>query len=334
MDITVVICTYNGANRLPHVLDCLASQVFTASVTWEIVVVNNNSSDETAQVIQHYCSLPAFVDKLRYAFELKQGVAFARRRAVRVAKGKQLAFLDDDNLPVPNWLQAIYDFGLQHPQAGAYGSQIVARYEVEPPPEFERIACFLAVIDRGNQPFRYDLLNRWLFPAGAGLVVNRQAWLAHVPDQPILSGVMGQTLSGKGEDIETLSYLRHAGWQIWHNPDMQIEHVIGGDRLNPGYLLALFQGVGLSRYHTRMIRFHPWQRPFVTIAYGCNDFRRLVTLFIHHSRETQSIVNTCERTLLFYSLLSPFHAIYQVLAQRVANQNLTVGLRITSIDSS
>ena len=99
MDITVVICTYNGASCLPNVFDRLASQVFTTSVTWDIIVVDNNSRDHTAQVIRGYQDLPIFLDRLHYEYEPKQGLAFARRRGVRAAKGKLLAFLDDDNLP-------------------------------------------------------------------------------------------------------------------------------------------------------------------------------------------------------------------------------------------
>lgn len=334
MDITVVICTYNGAHRLPLVFERLAFQVFATPVVWEIVIVDNNSTDQTAQVVQRYRGLPVFSERLRYVFEPKQGLAFARRSAVRVARGKQLAFLDDDNLPRSNWLQAVYDFGQQHSQAGAYGSQVVGCYEVEPPPGFERIACFLAVIDRGDEPFRYDLLSRWLFPAGAGLVVQRQAWLAQVPGQPALSGVAGQSLSGKGEDIETLSYLRRGGWQIWHNPEMQIEHVIGGDRLTPSYLLALFRGVGLSRYHTRRIRFRSWQRPFVVVAYSFSDLRRLIAYCIAHCQDSPSLVTRCERTLLLYSFLSPFYGAFQALVRIIAQQNLFMRLGFTPIDSS
>jgi len=317
MDITVVICTYNGAARLPGLLERLASQVLTTAVTWEILVVDNNSCDCTAQVVQQYQNLSAFINKLHYAFEPLQGLAFARRHAVQAAQGELLAFLDDDNLPSPYWVQAVYDFGHQYPDAGAYGSQILGRYEVEPPRGFERIACFLAVIDRGNQPFRYDLLRRWLFPAGAGLVVRRQAWLAQVPAHPVLSGVAAQNLSGKGEDIETLSYLRKAGWPIWHNPNMQIEHIIGCDRMTPRYLLTLFRSVGLSRHHSRMIRFPPWQRPLAMVAYSLNDLCRLVLYGLVHCRDCSSLVVQCEFTLLAYSLLSPAYNLRRMLTRTV-----------------
>ncbi|MEM7061680.1 MAG: hormogonium polysaccharide biosynthesis glycosyltransferase HpsE [Cyanobacteria bacterium P01_B01_bin.77] len=333
MDITVVICTYNGALCLPNVFDRLASQVFTTSVTWDIIVVDNNSWDQTAKVVRSYQNISVFADRLHYEYESKQGLAFARRCGVRAARGRLLAFLDDDNLPGSSWIQAVYDFGQQHPEAGAYGSQIVGAYEVEPPQDFERIACFLAVIDRGHQPFRYDLLDRWLFPAGAGLVVRRRVWQDHVSEKPRLSGVSAKKLMGKGEDIETLSYIRKAGWQIWHNPEMQIEHAIGKERMTAVYLLNLFRGVGLSRYHTRMVRFQRWQRPFAIAAYGLNDLRRWLLYYSTHYSKTPSLVVQCELTLLYYSLLSPIYILFQALAKVVTyRRDWSVG--VVRVDSS
>jgi len=309
MDITVAICTYNGAERLPAVLNRLAVQhvLPNAAMCWEVVVVDNNSADDTKQVVKAYQASAALPYKLTCVDEFRQGLAFARRRAIQVAEGALVAFLDDDNLPDENWLQAVYSFGRSHPSAGAYGSQIIGRYESPPPLNFDRIACFLAVIGRGDRAFRYDQLDRWLFPAGAGLVVRRQAWLDQVPAQPKLTGVSANGLNGKGEDIETLSYLRKGGLPIWHNPEMKVEHVIERDRLTKHYLLKLFKGVGLSRYHTRTIRFKRWQRSPVVFAYFLKDLCHLLVHSLKHAKSASTIVTSCERTLLYYSILSPFY---------------------------
>lgn len=318
MDVTVAICTYNGEPRLNDVFERLSSQKVQPSTSWNILVVDNNSQDRTAEVVRQYQLSNNLGEKIQYLFEARQGLAFARRCAVRAAQGHLIAFLDDDNLPDPHWVQSVYDFGQQHSDAGAFGSQIVGAYEGNPPENFDRIACFLAVIDRGDKPFRYDLLDHWLFPAGAGLVVSRQAWLAAVPATPRLSGVAGRKLTGKGEDIETLSYLRKAGWQIWHNPGMKIEHVIGCDRMSPKYLLSLFRGVGLSRYHTRMVKFECWQRPFALVAYGLNDLRRWLSYYLTRYQVPTSLVEQCELTLLYYSLLSPVYVLIQWLRETVS----------------
>ncbi len=124
---------------------------------------------------------------LKYCFEAQQGAAYARKRAVAEAKGRLIGFLDDDNYPVSNWVYAAYAFGEKYPKAGAYGSQIHPDWEVEPPENFQRIAPFLAITERGNLPLLYEAAKK-LLPPSAGLVVRKQAWLESVPDKSILTG--------------------------------------------------------------------------------------------------------------------------------------------------
>ncbi|MHC5833495.1 MAG: glycosyltransferase, partial [Nostoc sp.] len=91
-----------------------------------------NSSDNTSEIIQNYQKIYHGSSHLRYFLETEQGAAFARLRAVREARGQLIAFLDDDNLPAPDWLAQAYTFGLEHPQAGAWSGQIHGDFEVKP----------------------------------------------------------------------------------------------------------------------------------------------------------------------------------------------------------
>ncbi|NER30891.1 MAG: glycosyltransferase family 2 protein [Symploca sp. SIO1C4] len=307
VEITVAICTYNGTSRLPKVLELLRSQSLTEHFTWEIIVIDNNSTDHTAAVVKEYQSNWSEAYPIKYYFEPKQGLAFARRKAIQEAKGSLIGFLDDDNYPASNWVSAAYKFGQLHPQAGAYGSRIYGEYEVEPPVNFDKIACFLAIIDRGDQPIRYEH-RPGLLPAGAGLVIRKQAWLDHVPQLPVLTGVCTTALSSKGEDLETLSYIRNAGLEIWYNPEMSIHHGIPKSRLEKKYLVKLFRGVGLSRYPIRMLRFKAWQKPFILPVYMVNDLRKLIIYFIRNRQILKSdLVATCEIELLVHSIFSPFY---------------------------
>ncbi len=308
VNLTVSICTYNGETRLPRVLDLLLSQENTDHFLWEIIVIDNNSSDNTAKVVQEYQSNSLSRYPIRYYFEPKQGLAFARRYAIKEAQGDLVAFLDDDNLPTGNWVSAAYSFGMSHPKAGAYGSQINGEYEVNPPEGFPRIASLLAIVDRGQTPFCYELSRKWFFPAGAGLVVRKKAWIDSVPEEPILKGVCGTSLSSKGEDLETLSYIRKANWEIWHNPEMLIYHHIPRSRLEKDYLLQVARGVGLSRYPMRMLRFPFWQKPLVLPLYLANDLRKLILHFIKYRKfiNTDTIA-ACELELFWSSFISPFY---------------------------
>ncbi|MGJ5630307.1 hormogonium polysaccharide biosynthesis glycosyltransferase HpsE [Nostoc sp. CALU 1950] len=306
LDITVAIPTYNGESRLPELLERLQNQIHTENLSWEIIVVDNNSTDNTAKVVQNYqknwqCTYP-----LKYCFEAKQGAAYARKRAVAEAKGRLIGFLDDDNYPVSNWVSAAYTFGEKYHKAGAYGSQIHPDWEVEPPENFKRIAPFLAITERGNLPLLYETSKK-LLPPSAGLVVRKQAWLESVPDKSILTGrVKGNMLTS--EDLEMLSYIQKAGWEIWYNPEMEISHKIPEFRLKKDYLIPFFRGIGLSRYVTRMVNIKQIYRPVALLSYMINDLRKIFFhLLKYRTNLKQDLVVACEMELFVSSLISPFY---------------------------
>ena len=308
-DFSVVICTYNGEHRLPLLLDYLKVQQVPQSLVWEVLVVDNNSHDHTAQCIGRYQQDWPTHSSLRYVFEPRQGLAYARRRAMETTTSHLVGFLDDDTLPAADWVAQAHGFGQRYPQVGAYGSAIDGQYESPPPAGFERIASCLAVIQRGEHAFQYTV-QQGVLPAGAGMVIRRQAWLTCVPAEPFLSGVCGSSLTTKGEDVETLSYIRQGGWPIWHHPQMRLTHRIPATRLRPAYLLPLFQAIGVNRYALRCARYRPWQRPWLLILHGLNDLRKLI-IHILQTKQLQpnEIVTACERTLLIHSLISPFYSL-------------------------
>jgi len=306
IDFTVAIPTYNGESRLPELLERLQNQLYTEHLSWEIIVVDNNSTDNTAKLVQAYqknwqCPYP-----LKYCFEAQQGAAYARKKAVAEAKGKFIGFLDDDNYPTSNWVSAAYAFGEKYPKAGAYGSQIHPDWEVEPPENFQRIAPFLAITERGNLPLLYEATKK-LLPPSAGIVIRKQAWLESVPDKCILTGrAKGNMLTS--EDLEMLSYIQKSGWEIWYSPEMEIYHKIPSFRLQKDYLIPFFRGIGLSRYVTRMVNVRNIYRPVVLLAYMINDLRK-ITLHLLKYRNILKIdlVAACEMQLFLSSLVSPFY---------------------------
>ncbi|MEA5504227.1 hormogonium polysaccharide biosynthesis glycosyltransferase HpsE [Halotia wernerae UHCC 0503] len=306
LDFTVAIPTYNGASRLPELLERLRNQLDTENFSWEIIVVDNNSNDNTAKLVQTYQENWQSPYPLKYCFEAKQGAAYARKQAVEVALGKLIGFLDDDNYPVSNWVAAAYAFAQKYPHAGAYGSQIHPDWEVEPPENFWRITPFLAITERGDVPLLYEPKKR-LLPPSAGLVVRRQAWLESVPTQPILTGrITGNMLTS--EDLEMLCYLQKSGWEIWYNPEMEIYHKIPKARLQKDYLIPFFKGIGLSRYVTRMVNIKPWYRPAAIVGYTINDLRKIILhLLKYRTKVKYDLVIACEMQLFLSSLISPFY---------------------------
>lgn len=303
-DFTVVICTYNGEQHLPAVMERLCAQKTLGDFVWQILVVDNNSQDGTAAVVQRYQRDQPH--RIRYEFEPRQGLAYARRRAMQKIDSPWVGFLDDDTLPSANWVQLAYDFARQHPRAGAFGSRILGQFEVTPPPNFHRIAACLAIIDRGDRVFQYSP-TRGVLPAGAGMVIRTAVWHQCIPEVPLLPGVCGASLATKGEDVESLSYIRKSGYAIWYNPAMLLWHQIPKERLSRSYLKRLFQGIGLSRYPLRMLNYPPGQRPLMTLAHGVNDGCRLIKYVWLNWRSLlqQDLVIESEWILHWSSFISP-----------------------------
>jgi glycosyltransferase involved in cell wall biosynthesis len=306
MEFTVAIPTYNGAIRLPKVIEHLQAQVDLEGLKWEIIIVDNNSQDSTSELVNQYQENWNYPFTLRYVLEEKQGAGFARARAIVEAQGDIVGFLDDDNLPAVNWVIEAYRFLQAYPKAGAIASQIHGKFEVAPPESLKPILFYLAITERGDNPHVYEP-RRIGFPPSAGLVVRRNAWKDNVPTNLFLVGRVGSSMLGS-EDAEALFYIHKVGWEIWYNPAMEVEHIIPAWRLERNYLTSLMRGVGLARHHLRMLLAKSWQRPFIFVVYLFSDIRKVLLYFLRYRSVISSdVVVACEMERLIGTLISPFY---------------------------
>ncbi|WP_346292096.1 hormogonium polysaccharide biosynthesis glycosyltransferase HpsE [Sphaerothrix gracilis] len=312
IDLTVAIRAYNSAAYLPEILKRLKQQQAIEQLRWEIVVIDNNSTDDTPAIVEQFQKDWPAAFPLRYCLEKKQGAVFARQRAIQEAQGTLIGFLDDDNFPGDRWVAAAYQFGQAHPQVGAYGSRIVGKFETPPPPHFERIQSFLAIKERGDRPNQYrpEVLS---LPAGAGLVVRKQIWLDHVPQNQKLQGPVSKSLVTKGEDFEALLHIAQAGWEIWYNPDMLVEHWIPSWRLERQYLISLIQSVGLNIYYLRSFKASSWQKPIIAIKIIFGNARRsFYHIAKYRLKAFTDTVLACEMRFFTSALISPLWYFYKI----------------------
>ncbi|MFB2922231.1 hormogonium polysaccharide biosynthesis glycosyltransferase HpsE [Aerosakkonema funiforme] len=320
MDLTVAIATYNGAKRLPEVLDQLQKQVGTDGIEWEVLVVDNNSNDNTAAVISDYAKQWRPDSELRYVFEQRQGQSYARSRAVQSAKSKDLiGFLDDDNLPAENWVAEAYNFGKENPKVGAYGGIIHAKLDGNAPSYFDQIKGYLTIYDRGAIPFCYKRSAKpRRIPAAPGSVIRKQAWQECVPppEKLLIKGRDEKTMAA-GEDAEVMFYIQNSKWEVWHNPKMEIWHHIPSHRLEKTYLLKLARGYGLSNHLTRVARFYQWQRPLLNFLLPFYTFRDIIKVLSYYLQYRNAIQNDVGKACEFQSkigqLYSPYLKVYQKL---------------------
>ncbi|MEM9215931.1 MAG: hormogonium polysaccharide biosynthesis glycosyltransferase HpsE [Cyanobacteria bacterium P01_F01_bin.150] len=260
LDFTVAIPVYNGADRIHRVIERLRSQINVEHLSWEILVIDNNSNDhlkETIHELQANWNHPA---PLHYIFEPQQGLTFARACAVEIAKGKYVGFLDDDNLAHGTWLSSAHQFGENHPTVGAYGGKIHAELTAVPPPGWHGVKSFLAVRTLGNQPKSFNPRHLQL-PPGAGLVIRKKAWLESVPKQVV-------RVSRGGDDYQISLYMHNQGWGIWYNPEMVIDHHIPEWRMSTEYIASQAYLYGSCTCELQMIIVPGWQRPLMW-AKGC-----------------------------------------------------------------
>src|ERR1700677_4197251 len=105
MDVTVIICSYNRCRSLAKTLESVAASTFTDGRKWEVLVIDNNSKDQTREVAEDFCR--RYPDHFRYLFEPRQGKSNALNLGISEARGEVLAFTDDDVTVEPSWLQKL-----------------------------------------------------------------------------------------------------------------------------------------------------------------------------------------------------------------------------------
>src|SRR5271168_746976 len=101
--ISVLVCTYNRAQMLGRTIDSVVAQTLPESLGWELIIVDNNSSDQTRQVIEDFRL--RYPERIRYLFEPQQGISHARNAGIRESRGEILAFIDDDETADTGWLR-------------------------------------------------------------------------------------------------------------------------------------------------------------------------------------------------------------------------------------
>ena len=297
MNLSVAICTYNHSRLLSRALDSLARQEWGDGLAWELVVVDNNSTDDTRQKAESFASrLP-----LRYVFEPTQGLTQARRRAVRETAAEWLALVDDDCYLAPTWLGEAVRFCRDKPNAGAVGGRVRLAWEVSPNPLARRYERSLAGQDYGDEP-RMLPAEGFTYLVGAGLVIRRSAleasgWL----EQSALKDRHGRRLDSGG-DSEMVLMIRNAGYELWYNPALELSHWIPKRRMTLPYLCRLLRGMGQSQvYLNRLGQPENESRPIQVLAASLGYFGRTAREALREIRWFRKL-SPEQRVELYYAL--------------------------------
>lgn len=228
MNISLIICTYNRAESLKDTLICLKQQKIPIDSNFEIIVVDNNSSDKTFEIV---AELQETWPNLNYEFEKQQGLSFARNNGIRCSKGDILFFTDDDVLPEPDWIEKVL-IGLEKYDADACGGFIAPIWGSPPPPWLtEKFYGYLAI--RTDQTEDHIINKSSQLPFGANMVFKRSVF-DNFGAFDINRGRKGNILAS-GEDGEMFERLLNGGGKVVFIAHAKVHHKVESFRLTKSY---------------------------------------------------------------------------------------------------
>lgn len=233
--VSVIICCYNSANNILSVLEHIELQQ-RVSFQLEVIVVNNNSKDDTDTLVNNFIKETNLDVKL--VFESKPGLMYAREKGLQESKYEFIQFCDDDNLLSPNYILNVYNILNDDPSVGACGGKGIALVENKKPIWFKKYSRAYAV---GSQ-----LKNPQDHLYGAGMAIRYSA-LKNVYDKgfkSFLTGRKGGFLLA-GDDGELVLALLLRGYKIIATDEIYFHHIIPKERLSVEYLIKLHVGFGM-----------------------------------------------------------------------------------------
>ena len=237
--ISVVICTYNRSVYLPKALGSLYNQTISKE-QFEVIVVNNNSTDNTEQVCKDFIENHAD-GQFFYTNEKEQGASFARNTGALLAKGEFLCFMDDDAIAKSDYLAQILAFFKTHPDAGGLGGRIIPRYIPEEPKWMSHFVSSLV----GNFDYSKEVcvFSPNKYPLESNMIIRKSDFDQVKGFNTALPGVKG-TLRIGGEGKEFFLKLKAIGRTIYYHPEVIVDHVVETQKLTPEYMYRVASGIG------------------------------------------------------------------------------------------
>jgi glycosyltransferase involved in cell wall biosynthesis len=250
-DVTVLVCTFNRSSDLSATLDSVRCLELEPPLTWEVIVVDNHSTDDTqATVARHRELFPA---SLKYVFEPLQGKSNALNTGLRAARGRVIAFTDDDVRLPSDWLMKSIAPLLRDPDLAYTGGPVRPIWDGSKPSwldERGRMGGTIAVKDHGPAPFIFEEKQRTAL--GVNMTVRRELIERIGGFHPDL-GRNRHSLLGQ-EQADFFYRTRHAGARGLYVPDAIVDHRVPASRLNRRYFRRWWYWKGLS--HARVHALH------------------------------------------------------------------------------
>jgi glycosyltransferase involved in cell wall biosynthesis len=237
--ISVVICSYNREAYIIQAIDSLYQQDLDKKL-YEVIVVDNNSQDNTAEKVREYIATHPDM-QLSYHLEKRQGASYARNTGAALSSGQLICCMDDDAVAMPGYLQNIIRFFETHPDATGLGGRIIPRYiPAEPKWMSHYVSSLVGNFDYSPETKPFD---NGRYPLESNMIVRREDFFAVKGFNTSLPGVKG-TLRIGGEGKEFFYKLIERGGIIWYDPTVIVHHVVEVKKLTPEYMYRVASGIG------------------------------------------------------------------------------------------
>lgn len=237
--ISAVICTHNRAAYLKKAIQSLVNQTLPKE-QYEVIVVDNCSTDDTKAIVEGFEPF----GNLRYIYEPTLGLSQARNTGWQNARGEHIAFLDDDAIACPGWLERIVAaFETVHPRPGSVGGKVIPIWEIERPAWLPKgLEIALAIIDWADKPLY--LTEKHQFLVGANVAYPREILEACGGFRTSL-GRRGRNLLSN-EEYFLERHLRKQNLGIYYDPQIYVYHHILAERLDKRWFYRRFFWQGVS----------------------------------------------------------------------------------------
>jgi glucosyl-dolichyl phosphate glucuronosyltransferase len=236
--LTVLVCTYNRCNDLAEMLATAVSQCDVDAASYEVLVVDNNSSDGTAAVVNEFASVPVCV---RYVFEPRQGKSYALNRGIVEARGKYYSVIDDDLLMPPTYIRDLMFTIGSNPDAAAVGGKVLPLFKGSAAPWLtQEHWAALGMAGYVEQTVCVGT-NTPLCLLAATL---RRSSVISVGSYRVDLGVRGRSVIGGTEDSDLLQRLWQAGFVGVYSPSLKLHHKVEPIRASRRYHLRWHYGHG------------------------------------------------------------------------------------------
>ena len=229
--ITILICTYNGAARLPATLQHIALQQLPASVPCEVILVDNASGDNSVELAVSEWGKYTTTLPLKIITEERPGLTYAREKGFEAAAYEYILLCDDDNWLSAGFVATAYEIMELHDSIGILGGWGQFEFELPPPGWFTHFNLYAG----GPQASQSGHMPGHLV-YGAGAVLRKTAYhkLQRAGFVSLLTDRLGYQLSSGG-DHELCYALALAGYDVWYDDRLQFRHFITANRLTEEY---------------------------------------------------------------------------------------------------